>query len=102
MAISTLITALETLIFSKVGIDWIGIVMLSGLPLVLNEVISGEWQGLLLCASTWEYEWAGWMRMAGMVAAAIQGVPQKCTLFLYYLYLQLKLRYFKSVYFILY
>ena len=31
----------------------------------------------------------------------IQGVPQKCTLFLYYLYLQLKLRYFKSVYFIL-
>ena len=35
------------------------------------------------------------------VESAIQGVPQKCTLFLYYLYLQLKLRYFKSVYFIL-
>ena len=32
---------------------------------------------------------------------SIQGVPQKCTLCLYYLYLQLKLRYFKSVYFIL-
>ena len=31
----------------------------------------------------------------------IQGVPQKCTLFLYYLYLQLKLRYFKSIYFML-
>ena len=31
--------------------------------------------------------------------AVIQGVPQKCTLFLYYLYLQLKLRYFKSVLF---
>ena len=27
VAISTLITALETILFSKVGIDWIGIVM---------------------------------------------------------------------------
>ena len=35
------------------------------------------------------------------ISGGIQGVPQKCTLFLYYLYLQLKLRYFKSVYFIL-
>ena len=38
MAISTLITALETLPFSKVGIDWIGIVM-SGPQLVLTGVI---------------------------------------------------------------
>ena len=40
-AISTLITALETLLFSKVGINWIGIVM-SGPPLVLTVV--REWQ----------------------------------------------------------
>ena len=46
-----LITALETLLFSKVGIDWIGIVM-SGPPLVLTEVIEEEWPTLLLCAST--------------------------------------------------
>ena len=39
VAISTLIIALETLLFSKVGIDWIGIVMLSGPPLFLTEVI---------------------------------------------------------------
>ena len=32
VAISTLINAFETLLFSKVGIDWIGIVMLSGPP----------------------------------------------------------------------
>ena len=56
VAISTLITALETLLFSKVGINWIGIVMLSGPPLVLTEVIDEEWPALLLCASTWEYE----------------------------------------------
>ena len=54
VAISTLITSLETL-FSKVGFDRIGIVM-SGPPLVLTEVIFEEWPGLLLCASTWEYE----------------------------------------------
>ena len=54
VAISTLI-ALETLLFSKVGINWIGIVM-SGLPLVLTEVIEEEWPVLLLCASTCEYE----------------------------------------------
>ena len=52
VAISTLITALETLLFSKVGIDWIGIVMLSGPPLVLTEVIEEEWPAPLLCAST--------------------------------------------------
>ena len=46
MAISTLITALETLLFSKVGIDWIGIVM-SGPPLVLTEVIEEEWPALI-------------------------------------------------------
>ena len=40
-AISMLITALETLIFSEVEIDWIGIVM-SGPPLVLTEVIEEE------------------------------------------------------------
>ena len=34
VAISTLITAFETLLFSKVGIDWIGIVMLSCPPFV--------------------------------------------------------------------
>ena len=38
VAISTMITALEKRFFSKVGIDWIGIVM-SGPPLVLTEVI---------------------------------------------------------------
>ena len=37
VAISTVITALETLLFSKVGIDWIGMVM-SGPPLVLTEI----------------------------------------------------------------
>ena len=44
MAKSTLITALETLLLSKVGIDWIGIVtvMLSGPPIVSTEVI-GVW-----------------------------------------------------------
>ena len=51
VALSTLITALETLLFSKVGIDWIRIVM-SGPPLVLTEVIEEEWPALLLCAST--------------------------------------------------
>ena len=55
VAISTLITALETLLFSKVGIDWIGIEM-SSPPLVLTEVIEEEWPALLLCASTCEYE----------------------------------------------
>ena len=62
MAISTLITVLETLLFSKVGIDWIGIEM-SGPPLVLTEVTEEEWTiactivlALLLCASTCEYE----------------------------------------------
>ena len=45
VAISTLITALETLLFSKVGIDWIGIVM-SAPPLVLTEVIEEEWPAL--------------------------------------------------------
>ena len=55
VAISKLITALETLLFSKVGIDWIGIVM-SGPPLVLTEVIEEEWPALLLCAITCEYE----------------------------------------------
>ena len=45
--ISTLITALETLLFSKVGIDWTGIVI-SGPPLVLTEVIEEEWPALLL------------------------------------------------------
>ena len=59
VAISTLITALETLLFSNVRIDWIGIVMLSGPPLVLTEVIDEKWPGLLLCANTWEYERAG-------------------------------------------
>ena len=58
VAISTLITALETLLFSKVGIDWMGIVK-SGPPLVLTEVREEEWPSLLLCASTGEYEWAG-------------------------------------------
>ena len=48
VAISTLITALETLLFSNVGIDWIGILMLSGPPLVLAEVIDEEWPALLL------------------------------------------------------
>ena len=47
VAISTMITSLETLLFSKVGIDWIGIVM-SGPPLVLTEVIEEEWSTLLL------------------------------------------------------
>ena len=56
VAIRTLITALETLLFSKAGIDWIGIVMLSGPPFVLTAVIDEEWQGLLQCANTWEYE----------------------------------------------
>ena len=55
VAISTLITALETLIFSKVRIDWIGIVM-SGPQLILTEVIEEEWPALLLCASTCEHE----------------------------------------------
>ena len=59
VAIGTLITALETLLFSNVGIDWIGIVMLSGPPLVLTEVIGEEWPALLLCANTWKYEKAG-------------------------------------------
>ena len=58
VTISTLITALETLLFSKVGIDWIGIVM-SGPPLVLTEIIEEEWPALLLCANTWKYERAG-------------------------------------------
>ena len=44
VAISTLITALETLLFSNVGIYWIGIVMLSGPPLVLTEVIDKRGQ----------------------------------------------------------
>ena len=52
VAISTLITALQTLLFWKVGIDWIEIVMLSGPSLVLTEVIDEEWPGLLLCANT--------------------------------------------------
>ena len=43
VAISMLITVLETLLFSKVGINWIEIVMLSGPPLVLTEVIDEEW-----------------------------------------------------------
>ena len=30
--------------------------MLSGLPLVLTEVIGKEWPGLLLCANSWESE----------------------------------------------
>ena len=58
-AISTLITAVETLLFSNFGINWIGIVMLSDPPLVLTEVIDEEWPALLLCANTWEYERAG-------------------------------------------
>ena len=64
VAISTVITALETLLLvikvvtnkrkqnirntaldTPVGIDWIGIVMLSGQPLVLTEVIDEEWPG---------------------------------------------------------
>ena len=49
-------TALETLLFSKVGIDWIGIVMLSGPPLVLIEVIDEQWPALLLCATTCKYK----------------------------------------------
>ena len=60
VAISTLITALETQLFSNVRIDWIGIVMLSGPPLFLTEVIDEEWPALLLCANTWEYERAGY------------------------------------------
>ena len=52
VAMSTLITALETLLFSKVGIDCIGIVM-SGPLLVLTEVIGEEWPTLLLCANRW-------------------------------------------------
>ena len=44
---------IETTLFSKVGIDWIRIVMLSGPPLVITEVIDKEWPGLLLCASTY-------------------------------------------------
>ena len=65
VAISTLITAINTLLFTKVGIDWIVIVM-SGLPLVLTEVIQEEWPALLLCANTCEYEWTGceWERVA--------------------------------------
>ena len=59
VAISTLITVFETLLFSKVGIDWIGIVMLSCPPLVLTAVIDEEWPALLQCASTCEYERAG-------------------------------------------
>ena len=43
VAKSMLITALETLLFSKGGIDWIGIVMLSGTQLVLTEVFGEEW-----------------------------------------------------------
>ena len=58
VAISSLITALETLLFSKVGIDWNGIEM-SGPPIVLTEVIEEEWPALLLCARTCEYESAG-------------------------------------------
>ena len=64
VAISMLMTAIETLLFSKVGIDWIGIVM-SGPPLVLTEVIEEGWPAILLCASTCEYESArcewGWV-----------------------------------------
>ena len=52
VAISMLITSLETLLFLKVRI---GTVMLSDPPLVLTEVIGKEWPGLFLCASTWEY-----------------------------------------------
>ena len=52
VAMSTLITALETLLYSKVGIDWIVIFMLSVPLLVLTEVIDEEWPALLLCAST--------------------------------------------------
>ena len=55
VTISTLIT--ETLLFSKVGIDWIGIMF--GPPLGLTEVIEEEWPALMLCASTCEYESAG-------------------------------------------
>ena len=55
VAISTLITALETLLFSKIGIDWIGIVM-SGPPFAITSVIDEKWPRLLLCANTWEYE----------------------------------------------
>ena len=51
VAISTLITALETLLFSKVGVDWIEKVMLSSPLLVFTEVIDEEWPRLLLCAS---------------------------------------------------
>ena len=78
--ISMLITAFETLLFSKVGIDWIIIVMLSGPPLVLTEVIDEERPTLLLCASTCEYKWAGcdWEWLA-MVAAAI--MMAICTLY---------------------
>ena len=56
VVMSTLLTVIETLLFSKVGIDWIGIVMLSGPPLVLIEAIDEEWPTLLICASTCEYE----------------------------------------------
>ena len=67
VAISTVITALETQLFSKVGIDWIGIVM-PGPPLVLTEVIEEEWPALLLCATSTcedesagcEWEWVTW------------------------------------------
>ena len=45
VAISTLITALETLLFSKVGIDWI-LMEMSGPRLVLTEVIEEEWPAL--------------------------------------------------------
>ena len=45
VAISTLITALKTLLFSEAGIDWIGIVMLSGPQFVLTAVIDAEWSG---------------------------------------------------------
>ena len=48
VAMSTLITVLEILLFPKVGIDWIGIVMLSGAPLVLKKVIDEECPALLI------------------------------------------------------
>ena len=59
VVIDILITTLEALLFSNFGIGWIGIVMLSGPPLVLTKVIDKEWPALLLCANTWEYERAG-------------------------------------------
>ena len=74
VAIFTLISALETLLFSRIGIHWIGIVMLFGLRLVITEVTGQEHlliRTIAICKRLWIWISRKWMWMAGLLVASI-------------------------------